>query len=120
MKTIDLDKASNEEAIHITMNILQDFFPKTYEFMSKKNPKTLKEFKIMLYKIDRTILNEETKKEVDLLKRFASKNGDITKEFETMELDSDTHQAIFNRYKAAVWVIISSSPILYSNEFLRF
>ncbi|MGL5754057.1 MULTISPECIES: hypothetical protein [Bacteria] len=120
MKTIDFNKTSNEEAIYITMNILQDFFPKTYEFMINKNPKTLDEFKIILYKIDRTILNEETKKEVDLLKHFASKNKDINKEFETMELDNDTPQAIFNRYKAASWVIISNSPILYSKEFLWF
>ncbi|WP_330112597.1 hypothetical protein VSU16_14555 (plasmid) [Cetobacterium somerae] len=120
MKTTDLNKASNEEEIYLTMNMLQDFFPKTYEFMTKKNPKTLEEFKIMLHKIDRTILDEETKKEVDSLKHFASKNGDITKEFEAMELDNDTPQAIFNRYKAASWIIISNSPILYSKEFLWF
>ena len=96
--------------------MLKEFFPKAYNFMLDKNPTTLEEFKKMLHKIDRKILDEETEKELKELKEFANKNENVSKDFELMELDDETPQAIFNRYKAASWVILSNNQSFNSNH----
>lgn len=116
MAAIDYSRVNDGTAIYLSMQMLKEYFPKAYDFMLGKNPKNLEEFKEMLHKIDRKVLNEETDKEIKELKKFASKDENVSKDFKLMELDNETPQAIFNRYKAASWVIISSTPLFNLNH----
>ena len=116
MAVIDYNRVNDGTVIYLSMKMLKEFFPKAYNFMLDKNPTTLEEFMKMLHKIDKKTLNEETEKELKELKEFANKNEAISKDFELMELDDETPKAIFNRYKAASWVIISNNQSFNLNH----